>query len=59
MIITTKTSIAFRIPEDSESLNTFVKTNNVGEWEEITCCDWIIYQRSDTVHVGNQRGEQE
>ena len=58
MMITTKTIIAFRIPEDSELLNTFIKTNNIGEWKEIAASDWIIYQRSDTVHTGNYRGEQ-
>lgn len=58
MIITTKTIIAFRVPEDSELLDTFIKTNNVNEWKEICGSNAIIYQRSDTVHVGNQRGKQ-
>ena len=59
MTITTKTNIAFRIPEDSELLNTFIKTNNIGEWKEIAASDWIIYQRSDTVHTGVNRNEKE
>ena len=59
MIITTKTIIAFRVPEDSELLDTFIKTNNVNEWKEICGSNAIIYQRSDTVHTGVNRNEKE
>lgn len=51
MTITTKTTIAFRIPEDGALHDNFIKVNDISKWQIINGSNAVIYQRDNTVDM--------
>lgn len=52
MIVTTKTTVTFRLPQDYELLNAFLKSNDMSEWTEYISTEWISYSHQQTVAIG-------
>lgn len=50
MIITTRTTITFGIPEEHDALVSFQSHNDLTEWKEITDSKYASYSKTETIY---------
>ena len=55
MMITTKTIVGFKVPDDYEQEQYFIKHNNMNEWIQSSTSGWISYIKEKTVEVKNEK----
>ena len=51
MIVLTKTTVTFQIPNDHKQLDLFIKKNDMSEWKEYVGTNYVSYSRSQNVVV--------
>lgn len=51
MIVLTKTTVTFQIPNDHKQLDLFIKKNDMSEWKECVAANYVSYSRSQNVVV--------
>lgn len=51
MIVLTKTTVTFQIPNDHKQLVLFIKKNDMSEWKERVAANYVSYSRSQNVVV--------
>lgn len=51
MIVLTKTTVTFLIPNDHKQLDLFIKKNDMSEWKECVAANYVSYSRSQNVVV--------
>lgn len=51
MIVLTKTTVTFQIPDDHKQLDLFIKKNDMSEWKEYVAANYVSYSRSQNVVV--------
>lgn len=59
MIVLTKTTVTFQIPNDHKQLDLFIKKNDMSEWKECVASNYVSYSRSQNVVVCLPREDRE
>ena len=59
MVITTKTIVSFRVPDDYKQEKIFVETNDMSEWVQHNTSSWVSYSQQRTYAVEEQKREEQ
>ena len=57
MMITTSTTIGFKLPDEYEEMQEFLRTNDMSEWKEIVSTQVISYRKEGIYFTNIKKGE--
>lgn len=57
MLIVTQTTISFKVPEEMDAVEQFVRSHDMTKWNASDTCDYICYTRSESLYCSGNRSE--
>ena len=55
MIVTTKTTVIYKIPEENDKLQKFLKANDMEKWEESLGDKYVSYTYTESTFNDNEK----